>query len=179
MRLRHVAVQTVGHVTLRFEMIHQVVHHALGVAENNPKFEVMNVNQPRQQFDFEAPIHLIINLLDGRHSHRLLLDLHIFRIARIPFDQIANRSRHRGRKENRLPLLRRVFEDGFDVIAETHVEHDVGFVEDDQLHGFEPQRPAPHVIHDAARRADDDLRALLETVELALVGLPAVNRQRM
>ncbi len=28
-------------------------------------------------------------------------------------------------------------------------------------------------------RADDDLRALLQSVELALVGLPAVNRQRV
>ena len=66
-----------------------------------------------------------------------------------------------------------------DVVAETHVEHHVHLVEDDHLDRFEPQRAAPHVVHHAARRADDDLRALLEAAELAFVGLAAVNRQRV
>ena len=35
------------------------------------------------------------------------------------------------------------------------------------------------MIHDAPRRADDDLRALLETKELPLVRLSAVDRQRI
>ena len=33
------------------------------------------------------------------------------------------------------------------------------------------------MIHHAARRADDDLRALAQAAELAVVTLPAVNRQ--
>ncbi len=43
----------------------------------------------------------------------------------------------------------------------------------------EPQRAAAHVVHDAAGRADDDLRALLQPAELAVVGLAAVDGQRM
>ena len=44
---------------------------------------------------------------------------------------------------------------------------------------FEPERAAAHVVHDPARRADDDLRALPQPVELAVVGLAAVDRQRV
>ena len=33
------------------------------------------------------------------------------------------------------------------------------------------------MIHDTARRADDDLRALLQPAKLAIIGLPAVNGQ--
>jgi len=35
------------------------------------------------------------------------------------------------------------------------------------------------VVHDAAGRADDDLRAGFEGAELPLVGLPAVDRHRV
>ena len=92
-------------------------------------------------------------------------------------DQLLDGTRDGGGEKNRLPLLGRGLEDQFDVVAKTHVEHHVHLVEDDHLDGFEPQRAAPHVVHDAARRADDDLRALFEAPELAFVGLAAVNRQ--
>ena len=46
-------------------------------------------------------------------------------------------------------------------------KHHVGFIEDDHLDRFEPQRAAPHVIHHAPRRADDDLRALLQARKTA------------
>ena len=143
-------------------MIHEVVHHALGVAENDSELEIVDIDQAREQFDFVAAIHFVINLLDRRHGHRLLLDAHVLRVARVFFDQLLDRPRNRGGEENRLPFLGRGLENQFDVVAETHVEHDVHFVEDDHLHGFEPQRAAAHVIHDAAGRADDDLRALLQ-----------------
>jgi len=42
---------------------------------------------------------------------------------------------------------------------------------------IETQRAATHVIHEAARSADDDLSALLKPVNLTVVRLPAVNRQ--
>ncbi len=44
---------------------------------------------------------------------------------------------------------------------------------------FSRSVPRSHVVHDAARRADDDLRALPQAQELAVVGLAAIDRQRM
>jgi len=70
------------------------------------------------------------------------------------FDQVADGARHRGGKENGLTFLGRILQNGFDVLAETHVQHHVGFVEDHHLQRVEADGAAPHVIHDAARRAD-------------------------
>ena len=74
-------------------------------------------------------------------------------------------------------VLGRGLEDQFDVVAEAHVEHHVHFVEDDHFDRVELERAAAHVVHDAARRADDDVRALAQAEKLAVVGLAAVNRQ--
>ena len=103
----------------------------------------------------------------------------LLRVARVFLDQLLDRARDGGGEENRLPLLGRGLENQFDVVAETHVEHDVHLVEDDHLDGVEPERAAAHVVHDAARRADDDVRALAQPEELAVVGLAAVDRQRV
>ena len=131
--LVHVAVQTVGRITLRVQVIHQVVHHAFGVAENDAELEVVDIDEPREQFDFVAAIDFVIDLLDRRHRQRLLLDAHLLRIARIFFDQLLDRTRNGGGEENGLAFFGRGLENQFDVIAETHVQHDIHFVEDDHL----------------------------------------------
>src|SRR6266436_3624925 len=72
-------------------MIHQVVHHPFGVAENNAKFEIMNIDEPREQLDFVTPIHFVKNLLDGGNSESLLFNSDVLRGARIFLDQLLNR----------------------------------------------------------------------------------------
>jgi hypothetical protein len=160
-------------------VIHQVIHHALGVAENDAELEIVNVNQPREQLHLVAAVHLVINLFDGRHGHRLLLDLHVLRLARIFFDQVADR---RGMVAEKKTVCRS-FGASFKMVSMSSRKPMLSITSASSrmtiLTVSEPQRAAPHVIHDAARRADDDLRALLQAPELALVGLAAVNRQRV
>ena len=67
------------------------------------------------------------------------------------------------------------YEDGFDVFEEAHVEHFVGFVEDDVFDVVELEGAASKVVEDAARGADNDVDAALEGVELALDWLAAVD----
>jgi hypothetical protein len=104
------------------------------------------------------------------------LDAHPGRVAGVALDQVLDRARHRRREEQALPLLGHGLEDVLDVVAETHVEHPVGLVEHDDLQRVELQRAARHVVHDAARRADDDLRPGVQRAELPLVALAAVDR---
>ena len=177
LHLRHIAVQAVGHVALGLQMIHQLIHHPLGVAENDAQLQVVDVDQAREQIHLEAAVHLVINLLDGRDGHRLLLDFYVLRVAGILFDEVADGPRHGGRKENGLPLLGRILQDGFNILAKTHVQHHVRLVENHHLERVEADGSPPHVIHHPARGADDDLGALLESPELALVRLPAVDRE--
>src|SRR5581483_11394545 len=67
----------------------------------------------------------------------------------------------------------------FDVVAETHVEHHIHFIEDDHFERIEFQRATPHVIHHASRRADDNMRALSQAKKLTVIRLSAVNWQCM
>ena len=78
-------------------------------------------------------------------------------------------------KQQRLPALRAAAENFFDVGAEADVEHAVGFVEHDELELVELQRAAAEVVEDAAGRADDDVGALLQPVDLRAERLAAVD----
>ena len=86
-------------------------------------------------------------------------------------------ARHRRREERGLSRRRHRVENRLEIFGEAHVEHLVGFVEHDHLHGVERERAATDVIERAARRRDDDVDAALERAELLLHRLAAVDRQ--
>ena len=173
--LAHVAVEAVGRVALGVQMIDEVVDHALGVTENDAQLEIVDVDEAGEELDFVAAIDLVVDLFDGGDGLRGLLDFDGLGIASVFADEVLDGLGHGGREENGLPFLGHALEDDFDVVAEAHVEHDVGFVEDDHFDVFEAKGAAAHVVHDAAGGANDDLDALFEAHELALVGLASVD----
>ena len=81
------------------------------------------------------------------------------RIAQVALGDAPHLARQGGREEGRLPPLRRLGEDPLDVLDEAHAEHLVRLVEHHHADGVEAQRAAPQVVHDPARRADDDVDA--------------------
>ena len=87
--------------------------------------------------------------------------------------------RHRRREQRDLPLRRRLLEDPLDVVDEAHAQHLVGLVEHEVRQRRELQRAALEVIDDAARRADDDVHAAPQAVQLRRVALAAVDRQHV
>ena len=175
--LGHFAVETVRRVSLGIQMLDQFVHHAPGVAEDDAEFEIVNVDEAREQIHFETPVHFIKHLLDGRHRHCLLLDANVLGVARVFLDQLLDRARDGRREEDGLPFFGRPLENQLDVVAKAHVEHDIDLIKHNHLHRIEPQRAAAHVVHDATGRADDNMRALLQSKKLAVVGLATVDRQ--
>jgi hypothetical protein len=62
--------------------------------------------------------------------------------------------------------------------VETHRQHAVGLVEDENLQFIEHQCAFEQMVEDAPRRADDDVRALFERVDLRAVADAAVDRHR-
>ena len=70
--------------------------------------------------------------------------------------------RHRRREEQRLAFGGQRRDDAPDVGPEAHVHHAVGFVEHEQFDAGEVGVLLPHVIHQPARRGDDDVDAGLE-----------------
>ncbi|MNE07874.1 hypothetical protein D3C80_1005110 [compost metagenome] len=67
-----------------------------------------------------------------------------------------------GREQQGATLGRRLVEDVFQVLAETHVQHLVGFIQHDDAGGRQVQRPAVDVVLQAARRADHDVGAVVQ-----------------
>ena len=84
--------------------------------------------------------------------------------------------RHGRGEQGDLPLLRRLLEDPFDIVDETHAQHLVGLVEHDVLERRELESALLDVVHDAAGCADHDVHAAAQAVELRRVALAAVDR---
>ncbi|GAB7304488.1 hypothetical protein MAFF212519_23670 [Clavibacter michiganensis] len=63
-------------------------------------------------------------------------------------------------------------EELLDVGEEPEVEHLVGLVEHHLAHVLEREQALAHEVEETARRADDDLRAGLELLDLPSYALP-------
>ena len=179
LRLRDAAVQAIGRHALRLQVIGQLIDHPLRVAENDARTESMEINQPHQGVEFPPWRHFVEPLFDRGRRNLLLLDLQCDGLAGIAVDQTADARRHGGRKERGLPLFRHRIEDLADVIAESHVEHAIRFIEHDEPHAVQLHRAALQVINDAARCPDNNLDAALQLIGLPLERRPAINRQRL
>ncbi|RAO53667.1 hypothetical protein PSN01_03846 [Micromonospora saelicesensis] len=99
------------------------------------------------------------------------------RLAQEAPRQGDDRVRHGGREEHRLPVFRKHRQDLLDVVEEAQVEHPVGLVEDECVHPVEPEVLLLLQVHQSAGRADQDLDALAQRVDLRLVRHAAVDRQ--
>ena len=176
LHLGQVAVQSVDGIAARVQVFVELVDHDLGAAKNDAVAKIVQVDQPRQHLELRATVHLVINLVDLRRVGGVRFDPDPGRIAAVTLDHVLDQARHRRREEQQLALLRHGLEDVFDVVAETHVEHPIGLVEDHHFEVVELQRATLHVVHDPAGRADDDLRPGVQRAELPLVTLPAVDR---
>ena len=70
--------------------------------------------------------------------------------------------------EVRAAILRSRVQDRLELVAEAHVEHLVGLVEDDLFDTTRIERAALDVIEHASRRADDDARTAVQLAHLEL-----------
>jgi hypothetical protein len=109
----------------------------------------------------------------GRPGPRELRDV---RIAQQRVGERADLGRHRRREQQVLPLRRQRLQNASKVRQEAHVEHVVGFVEDERLDVGETQRALADQVEDAARAADDDLRLTSQRLPLPVSGNAAEDR---
>ena len=179
LRLGDAAVETVGGDSLRLQIVGQIVHRALRVAKNNPGPVAMEIDDPQKGVEFRPRRNFVIPLRDIRSIDRLLVDLQRDRIPRVAVDQFADGRGNRGREKGGLLFRRHGIEDLFDVIAETHVEHAVRFVQHDETQAVELQRAAFQVVDDAAGCAEHDLGPAFEFLSLTFERRSAVNRHGM
>ena len=70
-------------------------------------------------------------------------------------------------------------EDGFKLIAESHIHHAVAFVEDDRLNFAQVKRAACDMVEDAPGRSDDDRCAVTQLHYLMFHAHAADDRRRL
>ncbi len=107
----------------------------------------------------------------------LFRQLHFLRLAHELVGQPRDAFRVSGREQHGLALGRALLHHERDVVVEAHVQHAVGFVQHQRVERIQLEAAAFDVVHDAARRADDDMRAVLQAVALRPHGGAADQRQ--
>ena len=88
-----------------------------------------------------------------------LRDLDLHRIVQELLGDALDFRRHGGGEEQRLAGERHQLADALDVRDEAHVEHAVGFVDDEQLDAGHQQPAALEMVEQAARRRDQHVDA--------------------
>ena len=107
--------------------------------------------------------HALRDALDGGGDGR---DRHARRIVQHLLGEIFDFARHGGREEQGLPLGRDFRDDFADIADEAHVQHAIGFVENEDFDVAETQRVALNEIEQAAGRGHQHFDAVHERAHL-------------
>lgn len=106
-------------------------------------------------------------VFDVRMAAHFACDVDAERVPLIIPGEVHDGFRKRRRKQQRAPCLRRLLQNELQVLAKAHVEHFVGFVEDDGAYGAGLQCAPLQVIAQTPRRAHHDMDAVGELAPLA------------
>ena len=177
--LGEVAVQR-GHVeSAAFQLFGDFGGVLLGAHENQHAVKVFAFEHAGERFNLVLVLYEQVTLADVFDGCRLAFDAGFFVFAQVLFDNLLDFFRHGGAKEGALGVCRDFLEDGFDIFHESHVEHFVGFVENDSLHARKYDGTALDMVDEATRSSDHDICLALEGSQLHGDVLTAVNRNHM
>lgn len=86
--------------------------------------------------------------------------------------QLLDADRVSGRKQQGLAALRGLLDDIGDGIVETHIQHAIGFIENQRVQAVKHQRAFAQMLLNAAWRTNDDVRAVLQRADLRAKDTP-------
>ena len=174
------AVQGACIVAAAAERLGQVVDLAARPGEDEGRGRILHVEDPAERRQLVAPSDDVGSLThagDAIAGRLLGVDRDPGRIPQVTLGDAGDRRRDGGREERGLALRRCRREDRVEILGEAHVEHLVGFVEDDDLDLVEPKAASLEVVDGPARRRDDDVDAPTEAAELLADRLAAIDGQ--
>lgn len=133
--------------------------------------------QQRSLLGFIHHIGFLINA-GRRFTER---DVHFGRVLQNALGEFPDFRRHRRAEHEVLPLLREKTDDAQDVVEESHVEHLVGFIQDQRIELIESDISEVEVTQESTRCCDDNgsavgQRAFLPVERHAVVA--AIDRNR-
>ncbi len=161
------------------ELVGQVGGGALGPAEDHDQATAVGLQYPRDHLGLVHVVRAVDELLGVRDRGTLVVrrgGADVRGLRHVAAGQTDDRARHGGREQHGLPLHRKQVDDLLDVGQEAQVEHLVGLVEDEGLDVGQVELLLPGEVEQPARGADDHVDALLQRLDLRLVGPAAVDR---
>ena len=177
--LRHVAVQGRGLVTLGYQVLRDRNRGFFGFGKYDHPIGGLDFQKASQHIQFIGDADKYRPLRDRLGGHRFLFDRDLDRVAQIPLGNLADRGRQRGGEQRDLTLLGHLLQDKLDVFQEAHVQHLVGFVQDQAFDLAQVQAAAVDVVDDSTWRADHDLRIAMQLSELHFIILTAVDGRQV
>ena len=178
--LPEVTVNRAGLEAALLQILGEFLRGPLGLAEDHGALATVCLQYPGDEFGLVhgmgAP-HMLLDRLDGGHLITGVGGADVGRLGHVATCQAQDLPRHGGREEHGLAHRRDPGHQLLHVGQESHVEHLVGFIEHEGLDARQVQDALIGQIDEPPGRADDDVDALLELLDLRLVGLTAVDRQ--
>ena len=175
--LGHAAVEPLGGTAPVEEPVGEFVDHSLSVAEDEAAARIVEIDEAAEGGRLGVVADLVEYLIDRwRTGITGPVNADLARGAGMMLDEPADRRREGGGEEHRLALGRGRGQELLEILAEAHVEHPIGLVEDEDLDSGEIEAAATEEIDEPPWRADDDLRPPSQIGELSIVGGPTVDR---
>jgi hypothetical protein len=148
----------------------------LGAAEDQHTVHVLCLQQLDEQRALPVARHGVHGVGHGVRRLRPPADLHDDGLAEILARERLDFRRHRGAEEQCLPIARDLGDDPVELRSEAHVEHPVGFIQDEHFEIVEHDILALEVVEQSARRRDHDVHTRAERLLLRLDPDAAIDR---
>src|SRR6266851_2317133 len=177
LRLRHVAMQCGDVEAVARQRFLEDVDILLAIAEDDGVAHFLAADQAAQRFALLLAIDHDERLLDEQSRRGRRRNGDFLGVGQEGIGQAADLRRHGRREEQSLAQSRQEADDALDIRDESHVEHAVGLVDDEDLAIGEQDLAALDEVEQAAGGGDQHVDAALELANLVGEAL-AADEQR-
>ena len=179
LRLRKVTVKRIRIVSLLHQFVGDLLGLSLGAAEDYAVYLRIVVHNPLEGLVFVLGMDHIDDMPDIRGALVAPADGNLPGVVQIVLRDPRDLVAHRGREQQRVPLLRDLRKNGVDILREAHVQHLVRLVHHDMGHSRKRDGPALHQVKQPSRGRNDYMHPVFQRAYLALDGRTAVHRQHL
>jgi len=162
-------------VVILFEHVPDSVSAIFGAAKNDDRIVFDVVEEGAEEIGFLILGDGVDDVFNGFGRGAAGADFDGLGVPHGPFDKALDLGRHGGGEEGGEALAGAAIDNFADIGQETHVEHAIGFVEDEVFDAVEDDVALLDVIEQATGGGDDDIDAAFEGVVLFAVADAAVN----
>ena len=176
--LRLVAVNGFGGQAVALEFARELLGALAGAAEHNHLGDAARLQQMHQQMALARGVHRVHHLFDVFAGGVLPGHFHQLRLAHEIRRQALDFRGEGGREQQGLPIGRQQAHDAADVLHKAHVQHAVGFVQNQHFHPVEHHVFLLDVVQQTARRGHQHFHATAQRFFLRIHRHAAKHHRR-